>query len=122
VLRRAKNVRSALETERDALLEDAERLENWCVWLVFAGIALEAVIAAAPLIVSLSSILTGIGNTLADAAVAIGVLGELRFGNVAGAVLKIKLGDAIERAAKLSEPRSPIWLVLNLRQNYCQEC
>ena len=59
-------------------------------------------IAAAPLIVSLSSILTGltgIGNTLADAAVAIGVLGELRFGNVAGAVLKIKLADAVERAA-----------------------
>jgi hypothetical protein len=105
VLRRAKNVRSAPETERDALLEDAERLENWCVGFVFAGIALEAVIAAAPLIVCLSSILTGIGNTLADAAVAVGVLGELRFGNVAGAVLKIKLSDAVERAAKVDLAR-----------------
>lgn len=57
-------------------------------------------IAAAPLIVSLSVILTGIGNTLADAAVAVGVLGELRFGNVAGAVLKTKLAEATERAAK----------------------
>jgi hypothetical protein len=106
-LRRAKNVKNAPETERDALLEDAERLENWCVLLVFAGIALEAVIAAAPLAANLSPLLAGTGNALADAAVALGVLGELRFGNVAGAVLKIKLADANTELAELHVRLAP---------------
>jgi hypothetical protein len=39
------------------------------------------------------------GNAISDAAVALGILGEMRFGQVAGNILKIMLAEAVERAA-----------------------
>jgi hypothetical protein len=95
VLRRAKNVKNANDVERNALLEDAERMETWCANLVLGAIVLEAVVWISPL----CPFLFKLGNFVADAAVAIGIYGEVRFGHVAGDILKMRLAEAIERAA-----------------------
>lgn len=96
MLRRAKNIKSADEPERDRLLTDAERLETWSAWLVLGAIVLEVIVWAYPF----SPPLFRFGNFAADAAVAIGIYGEMRFGHVVGDILKIRLAEAIERAAK----------------------
>jgi hypothetical protein len=95
VLRRAKNIKNASEEERSALLEDAERIESWCAWLVLFAIVLEVVVWISPL----CPFLFKAGNALSDGAVAIGILGEMRFGQVVGNILKIVLAEAVERAA-----------------------
>jgi len=95
VLRRAKNVKNANDAERDALLSHAERIETWCANLVLAAIVLEAVVWISPVCPSLFKL----GNFIADAGVAIGIYGEVRFGHVAGNVLKMRLAEAIERAS-----------------------
>lgn len=95
VLRRAKNIKNASDAERSALLEDAERLESWFAWLVLFAIVLEVVVWISPL----CPLLFKVGNALSDAAVAIGILGEMRFGQVVGNILKIVLAEAVERAA-----------------------
>jgi hypothetical protein len=94
VLRRAKNVPNASDPERAALLEDAEKLENWCAYIVIGAVFLEGIIA----ISGLCPWLERLADFLANSAVALGVLGELRFGNVAGTILKIQLADAADRA------------------------
>jgi len=96
VLRRAKNVKNASEEERNVLLEDAERIEGWCAWLVLSAIVLEVVVWISPL----CPFLFKVGNALSDGAVAIGIYGEMRFGQIAGNILKIMLAEAVERAAK----------------------
>jgi hypothetical protein len=96
VLRRAKNVKNAKEAERNALLEDAERIETWCAWLVLMAIVLEAVLWISPL----CPFLFKLGNFVADATVGMGIYGEMRFGHVVGDILKILLAQAIEHAAK----------------------
>jgi hypothetical protein len=95
VLRRAKNVKNASDAERNALLEDAEHLESWSAWLVLYAIVLEVVVWISPL----CPLFFKIGNALSDGAVAIGILGEMRFGQIAGNILKIVLAEAVERAA-----------------------
>jgi hypothetical protein len=95
VLRRAKNVKNASDTERNALLGCAERIETWCANLVLGAIVLEAVVWVAPLCPSLFKL----GNFIADAAVAIGIYGEVRFGHIAGDILKMRLAEATERAS-----------------------
>ena len=95
VLRRAKNVKNATDAERSALLGDAERIETWCARLVLGAIVLEAVVWIAPLY----PFLFKLGNFIADAAVAIGIYGEVRFGHVAGDILKMRLAEAVEHAA-----------------------
>lgn len=99
VLRRAKNVKNASEVERNALRDDAERIETWSVNLVLGAIVLEAIVWISPL----CPFLFKLGNFLADAAVALGIYGEVRFGHVAGTVLKIQLAEATERASKADE-------------------
>lgn len=97
VLRRAKSVKNASDVERDPLLgDDAERIETWCVRLVLSAIVLEAVVWISPL----SPFLFKLGNFIADAAVALGIAGEVRFGQIAGNILKIQLAEATERAAR----------------------
>lgn len=95
VLRRAKNVKNASDLEQDALIDDAERIETWCANLVLGAIVLEAAVWISPL----SPFLFRLGNFVADAAVAIGIYGEVRFGHVAGGILKMRLASAVERAA-----------------------
>jgi hypothetical protein len=95
VFRRAKNVKNASDAERTALSDDAERIENWAARLVLAAIALEAAIWILPLCQPLFKL----GNFIADAAVAVGIYAETRFGHVMASVLKIRLAEAIERAA-----------------------
>lgn len=95
VLRRAKNVKNANDAERNALLDDAERIETWCANLVLGAIVLEAAVWISPL----CPFLFKLGNFVSDAAVAIGIYGEMRFGHVAGDILKILLAEAVERAA-----------------------
>jgi hypothetical protein len=95
VLRRAKSVKNAAEAEREVLLEDAERIETWSAWLVLSAIVLEAVTWASPL----CPFLFKLGNFVADAAVAVGIYGEMRFGHVVADILKIRLAEAIERAS-----------------------
>jgi hypothetical protein len=104
VLRRAKNVKNASETERNALLEDAEHLESWCAWLVLYAILFEVVVWIAPL----CPLLFKMGNALSDGAVALGILGEMRFGQVAGNILKIMLAEAVERAAQADLARAKL--------------
>jgi hypothetical protein len=99
VLRRAKNVKNANDAERNALLDDAERIETWCANLVLGAIVLEAVVWISPL----CPFLFKLGNFVADAAVAIGIYGEVRFGHIAGDILKMRLAEAIERAAKIEQ-------------------
>jgi hypothetical protein len=95
VLRRAKSTESADEAQRNALLEDAERIETFAARLVLSAIVLEA----ATWVIPLSSLLFRLGNFVADAAVAIGIYGEMRFGHVVGHILKVRLAEANERAA-----------------------
>jgi uncharacterized membrane protein len=95
VLRRARNVKNAKDAERNALLDDAERIEAWCAWLVLGAIVLEVVVWIAPL----CPFLFKFGNAVSDGAVAIGIYGEMRFGHVVADILKILLAEAIERAA-----------------------
>ena len=90
VLRRAKSIKSAGEAEREALLEDADRLETWAAYLVLGAIVLEAIVWASPL----CPFLFKLGNFIADAAVAIGVYGEMRFGHVVGDILRVRLAEA----------------------------
>jgi hypothetical protein len=97
VLRRAKNIKNASEPDRAALRDNAERLENWAARLVLAAIVLEAVVWASPL----NPCLFKFGNFLADAAVAIGIYGEMRFGHVVADVLKISLAESIDARAEL---------------------
>jgi hypothetical protein len=96
VLRRAKNVKNAAGAERNALLDDAERIEAWCAWLVLGAIALEVVVWIAPL----CPFLFKLGNAVSDGAVAIGIYGEMRFGHVVSDILKIHLEEAMQRASK----------------------
>jgi hypothetical protein len=95
VLRRAKNVKNASDEERNALLEDAEQIEHQCAWLVLSAIVLEVVTWISPLDPSFFKA----GNAISDAFVAVGILGEMRFGQVVGNILKIVLAEAVERAA-----------------------
>ncbi len=95
VLRRAKNIKNASEPERDALLEDAERIETWCAWFVLFAVALEAISWVSPI----SMWWFDAANFTADAIVGVGIYGEMRFGHVVGNILKIRLAEAVERAA-----------------------
>lgn len=108
VLRRAKNVRNADESERELLLADAEKLENVCMWLVFGGIALEAVIVLA----SFGELFTSLGEKfaylLADAAIAVGVYGKMRFGHVAGDILKLELAQGLREVKYLRSSRRAV--------------
>jgi hypothetical protein len=103
VLRRAKTVKNANETERTALLGDAERLETWAAYLVLGAIVLEAVVWASPL----CPFLFKFGNFIADAAVAIGIYGEMRFGHVVADILKILLTESIDARAELEKKLWP---------------
>jgi hypothetical protein len=94
VLRRAKSVKNASEIERDTLLDDAERIETCAAWLVLGAIVLEAVVWMSPL----SPSLFRLGNFTADAAVALGIYGEMRFGHVVADILKIRLVEALSNA------------------------
>lgn len=95
VLRRAKNIKNASDGERNALLGDSERIETWCATLVLGAIVLEAGVWISPL----CPFLFKLGNFIADAVVAIGIYGEMRFGHIAGDILKVLLAEATERAA-----------------------
>jgi hypothetical protein len=99
VLRRAKTVKNASESERDALLDDAETLETWAAYLVLGAIVLEAVVWASPL----CPFLFKLGNFVSDAAVAVGVYAEMRFGHVVADILKIRLADAVLQAGEAKE-------------------
>ena len=99
VLRRAKNVKNASDPERNALLDEAERIEAWCAWLVLGAIVLEAVLWISPL----CPFLFKVGNFFADAAVGLGIYGEMLFGHVVGDILKIRLTDAVKRAGNLEK-------------------
>jgi len=63
---------------------------------VLAAITLEAVVWVAPL----SPLIFKFGNFGVDAAVALGIYGEMRFGHVVSDILKIRLSEANERAAE----------------------
>jgi hypothetical protein len=120
VLRRAKSVKNASDVERDALFNDAERIETWCANTVLGAIVLEAVVWISPL----GPFLFKLGNFVADAAVAIGIYGEVRFGHVAGNILKIRLAEANERAsaANLLAERlrtEASWRTLTVAQRNC---
>jgi len=99
VLSRAKYIAYATERGRDRLLRDAERLENWAAGLVLGAIVLEAVVWISPL----SPLLFKLGNFAADAAVAVGIYGEMRFGHIVSDILKFRLAAANARAADAQE-------------------
>ena len=108
MLRRAQNVKNAGEYERESLREDAERLENICAWLVFIGIGVEAGIVLASFWSLLSSLQEKIAYFVADAAIGLGVYGEMRFGHVAGTVLRLNLGDALREVKYLRSSRRAV--------------
>ena len=106
MLRRARNLKDATETERDQLRKDAERLEDDCILLIFFGIALNAVFAFASLLALLPPVGEGIAYLLGSAAIAIGVYGEVRFGHIGTDILRLKLAEAIEHLGVLEIARA----------------
>jgi hypothetical protein len=106
VLRRSRKLKDATETERDRLGVDAERLEDFCVLFVFIGIAFDAVVALASLLALLSPLGEKIAYLIANAAIVIGVYGEIRFGHIRGDILKLRLVEAIDHLGVLEIARA----------------
>ncbi|HUE63214.1 MAG TPA: hypothetical protein VMO78_02465 [Rhizomicrobium sp.] len=106
MLRRARNLKNATDTERDRLRADAERLEDACVLLVFLGVALDAVVALASFLALLSPLGEKVAYLISNTAIAIGVYGVIRFGHVGGVILKLKLVEAIDHLGVLEIARA----------------
>ena len=73
MLRRAKTVRNATDSELESLHLGAETWAEWCVWAVVVGLVVETIIAAA----SLDPLWVRVGDIVSDGLVALGVFGEL---------------------------------------------
>ena len=106
MLRRARSVKDATKTEREHLRADAGRLEDFCVLLIFLGIAFDAVAALASLLEVSSPLGEKFAYLVANTAIAIGVYGEIRFGHVGGDILKLKLVEAIDHLGVLEIARA----------------
>ena len=106
MLRRARNLKDTTDTERNRLRDDAERLEDDCILLIFLGIVLNVVIAFASLLALLPALGEGVAYLVGNAAIAIGVYGEMRFGHVGTDILRLKLVETIDHVGLLEIARA----------------
>ncbi len=100
------------ETGGGALLEDAERIENWAVVVVIGAITIEGLLVFA----SNEPWLFKIGDFIANVAVALAILIELKFGGVVAGVLKGRLAEAEREAGEARERAARIELLIAPRR------